>query len=45
MGNAVSDYLELSISVEVGEMEVRMHDCTKLMIRCFLDNVINGLGM
>ena len=28
MGNAVSDYLELSISVEV----VRMHDCTKLMI-------------
>ena len=34
MGNAVTDYLELSISVEVGEMS-SMHDCMKLMISVF----------
>ena len=40
MGNAVSDYLKLTISVESGYNEFGMRDCMKLLISSFLDNIL-----
>ena len=40
MGNAVTKYFELSISVESGWNEFGMRDCMKLLISSFLDNIL-----
>ena len=40
MGNAVTNYFELSISVESGWNEFGMRDCMKLLISSFLDNIL-----
>ena len=45
MGNVVTNYFELSISVESGWNEFHIHYSMKLLISSFLDNILHKCMM